>query len=258
VALYSSLVRVLDHVPGFIAQRLRNATPASRLLRPVLNAVLPDHEITIRVRSGSGAGLELPILPRSEKYYWTGVHERPVQDALAALLRPGMTFWDVGAHIGFFSLIASRLVTETGHVEAFEPFPANQLRLTNSIELNGVTNISVHAVALAEVTGTASFHSSPSSLMGSLLPNERGTSIQVHCVSADDANRSIRPPDVIKIDAEGAELAVLRGASRMLACVRPIIVVELTTTDMLDEVRMLTPDYGCQNVAANHWILEPR
>jgi FkbM family methyltransferase len=258
MAASSRVVEVLDHTPDLVAKWLRSGALTTRLLRPVVNAVIPERETVITVRSGSGAGLRMPILPRSEKYYWTGVHERHVQKALAELLRPRMTFWDIGAHIGFFSLLASRLVTPAGHVHAFEPFPSNHVRLATSVKLNQATNVSVHAVALAEHTGSAPFHASASSLMGSLAPSGGDTAMSVACVSADDVMRTVRAPDVVKIDAEGAELAVLRGASRMLTTVRPTVLVELTSNDMLDDFRQLAPGYRDANIGANHWLLEPR
>ncbi len=257
IALSSRFISVLDHTPGAVARWLRSNARTTRLLRPVVNAALPDREVVVRVRSGVGAGLRMPIHARSEKYYWTGTHERHVQRALAELLRPGMTFWDVGAHIGFFSLLAARFVTSTGHVEAFEPFPPNQVRLGASIQLNHATAVSIHGVALSAVTGTASFHASSSSLMGSLVPNGSNTPMPVRCIRADDAVATIRAPDVVKIDVEGAELAVLRGASRMLASVRPTVLLELTTADMVSEVRELVPTYRTTNIGANHWVLEP-
>jgi FkbM family methyltransferase len=257
MARSSRFASVLDHTPGAIARWLRSSAPTTRLLRPVVNAALPDGELVVTVRSGLGAGLRMPIHARSEKYYWTGAHERHVQEALAGLLRPGMTFWDVGAHVGFFSLLASRFVTSTGHVEAFEPFPPNQVRLTTSIELNQASNVSVHGVALSAASGTASFHASSSSLMGSLVPNGSGRRMPVPCMRADDAMATIRAPDVVKIDVEGAELAVLRGASRMLAGLRPTVLLELTTTGMVSELRELVPGYRTTNIGANHWVLEP-
>jgi FkbM family methyltransferase len=257
MAATARVVRALDHVPGFVAKRLWSRARTTRLLRPVVNAVLPDGEVVIRVRSGPGAGLHLPIHLHTEKYYWSGVHERHVQDALAMLLRPGMTFWDIGAHIGFFSLIAARLVTSTGSVESFEPFAPNRVRLGKAIGLNRATNIRVHAVALAAATEEASFYASSSSLMGSLLPNGSSTSTPVRCIRADDAT-TIRPPDVIKIDVEGAELAVLRGARQMLSSGRPAILVEVTDADMLPEVRRLASGYSMRSIGSNHWVLQPR
>jgi len=256
-ALHRGLVGVLDQTPGFLAQWLRSSAPTTRLLRPVVNAAVPDREVAVRVRSGLGAGLRLPILPRSEKYYWTGVHERHVQETLADLLRPGMTFWDVGAHIGFFSLLAARLVGSTGHVEAFEPFPPNRVRLGRSIQLNQATAVSIHPVALAAASATAAFHPGSSSLMGSLVPAVGSASMPVRCIRADDAIRSIPAPDVVKIDAEGAELEVLRGAGRMLATVRPTVLIELTSRDMLAEIRQLAPAYRIASIGASHWVLAP-
>ena len=256
-ALSPRIVGVLDRTPGFVAGRMRSGARLTRALRPMVNATLPDREIAVRVRSGAAAGLRLPILPRSEKFYWTGVHERHVQDALAALLRPGMRFWDVGAHIGFFSLLASRLVGGAGRVEAFEPYPPNRVRLLRSIGLNQASNVGVHAVALGASSGTAMFHTGSSSLMGSLV-GHGGAGMPVRCQSADDAMRTVAAPQVVKIDAEGGELAVLRGAGRMLATVRPAVLIELTSDDMLGELRALAPAHRVERLAANHWLLAPR
>lgn len=251
------IVKILDHTPGFVAQWARSGARHTRLLRPLINVALPDREVLIRVRSGVGAELRIPILARSEKYYWTGVHERHLQETLADLLRPGMTFWDVGAHIGFFSLLASRLVTRSGQVEAFEPFPPNQIRLARSIRVNDASNVNVHPLALSSHSGTASFHVNASSLMGSLMPQSGDNPVSVDCLSVDDAIRSIRPPQVMKIDAEGAELDVLRGARRLLANERPKVLIELTTNDMLAEIRTLAPTYRSTRIGANHWLLAP-
>jgi FkbM family methyltransferase len=252
------IVRLLDHTPGFIAQWARSGAPSTRLLRPIINTVLPKREVLIRVRSGVAAGIRLSIVPRSEKYYWTGVHERHVQETLADLLRPGMTFWDVGAHIGFFSILASRLVSGKGRVEAFEPYSPNRIRMTKSIELNRAHNIRINPVALSSRSGNAQFHLSSSSLMGSLVPHEGAPTLLVPCLRADDAARTMQPPHVMKIDTEGSELEVLRGASRLLLSARPTILIELTTIDMLAEAQTLLPAYKTSHIGANHWVLTPR
>jgi FkbM family methyltransferase len=254
----SAVVKVFDHVPGFVAQRLHTNMLATRLLRPLINAVIPEREMVISVRSGLGAGLRVPILPQSEKYYWTGAHERHVQDTLADVLRPGMTFWDIGAHIGFFSMLASRFVTSSGRVDAFEPFPPNQIRFAKSLKLNQLENVCVHPIALGSRSGITQFHINDSSLMGSLVPQGDVAPLPVQCLSADDAARTLEPPDVMKIDVEGAELDVLQGAGRLLLSVRPTVLIELTSIDMLVEARNLMPTYQCRHIGANHWLLTPR
>ena len=70
-----------------------------------------------------------------------------------AFLRPGMTFLDVGAHIGYYTLIASRLVGDAGRVHSFEPGAATRAHLEANVARNGLGNVEIHAEALAEQTG---------------------------------------------------------------------------------------------------------
>jgi FkbM family methyltransferase len=229
----------------------------AQYIRPALNALTPEHQVIVRIRSGPGSGLLLPIVPRFEKYYWTGTHESHIQEALTTILRPGMRFWDVGAHIGFFSLLASRLVTDTGSVEAFEPFPPNRARLTRSIDLNHASNITVHGLALAGRSQTTTFHVHPSSLMGSLVSTRGTPAMEVPCLTADDALKSIQAPNVIKIDAERLELEILQGADKLLTALRPILLVEATDNSVVEYFHQSLSGYRKDNIGANHWLLEP-
>ncbi len=104
---------------------LRRVPLGLRLIRPLVTRLLPDEPTAVTLRSGVGAGLRLVIDPQTEKFLWAGDHEVAVQHELAATLRPGMVFWDEGAHAGFFS-IAGRLVGERGWVHAFEPMPLSR------------------------------------------------------------------------------------------------------------------------------------
>ena len=110
MALSDGMIAVLNMIPGSLAARFRNGALVTRALRPLVNRLLPGRAAWIVVRSGPARGLRLLIEPKTEKFYWTGAHEVAVQQTIADLLKPGMTFWDVGAHIGFFSLLASRRV----------------------------------------------------------------------------------------------------------------------------------------------------
>jgi FkbM family methyltransferase len=248
--------RVVDMTPAGMARLLRNDR-ATRLLRPLINQVLPQQETPITVRAGVGQGLRLRILPQTEKYYWTGLHELHVQEALQRELRPGAVFWDVGAHIGFTSLIASRLAGPTGRVEAFEPFPPNLERLAGSVSLNGFTNVTVHPLAICDRDGTALFHPHESSSQGSLVEDPSAAAIQVPCQTLDTVARRLLPPDLIKVDAEGAELDVLKGGRQFLMTVRPHLIVEFTTPDLLEQTRQLLPSFVAAHLGQNHWLLRP-
>jgi FkbM family methyltransferase len=105
------------------------------------------------VAHGRAAGLRID--PRGAAAgYALGTSEPLIQEAFAELVRPGAVVWDVGANIGFYTLIAARLV-ERGRVIAFEPLPENQAAIRANLELNGLTNVELAGIALADRAGDA-------------------------------------------------------------------------------------------------------
>jgi FkbM family methyltransferase len=203
--------------------------------------------------------MRLLIYPREEKYYWTGSHERPVQEALLRLLRPGMTFWDVGAHIGFFTCLAGALVGTGGQVVAFEPQDDNRQRLIACLKLNRLENVTVNDCALAATRGPVVLHAHHSSLMWTLidaLGEDEGRIVTAS--SLDDAARAAPLPDVIKVDVEGAELEVLRGGATLLATQKPTLIVEFSNEDLLTAAQKAFPFYSFVSLTPRHWLLEAR
>ncbi len=251
------IVTILNAVPSPVAAWFRSDAFIALMIRPLANRLLPAGRTPIVVRSGPGKDLRFEIDPRNEKYYWTGQHEVHVQKAIVEILKPGMSFWDVGSHIGFFSLLGARAVGDSGHVHAFEPMPENRERLLTSIRMNGIRNITVHDVALAAESGRAILHAHRSSLMWTLV-EERGeqVGISVNRLTLDEAGRSIPLPDLIKVDAEGAEVDVLRGGMRLLSTRRPALVVEFSDDTLLEEARALVPFYAFTHLAQRHWLLK--
>ena len=206
-------------------------------------------------RGRSGSAAVHPSAEREVLLDWTAritCAGRP-----PARLQPKAVFWDVGAHIGFTSLIASRLVGPDGRVEAFEPFPPNIGRLARSVGLNGFSNVTVHPQAITKRDGTALFHLHESSLQGSLVQDAPAEAIEVACETLDSVARRLPRPDLIKVDAEGAELDVLEGGRQLLTTVRPRLIVEFTTPQLLDQARQLLPSYVPTHLGQNHWLLRP-
>jgi FkbM family methyltransferase len=199
----------------------------------------------------------LVIEPRLEKFYWTGAHEPEVQQALRRCLRPGATFWDVGAHIGFFSLIASRLVGPDGQVHAFEPLPANVTRLRESLALNASAgNVTLHPWAIAATPGQAPLQQSQSSLMGTLRETASVGTTLVTCVTLDAMAETLGRPDLIKIDVEGTEDEVLAGGRQLLEHGVPTLIVELLSTEAVTRARTALPQYGFIRLDATNWLLQ--
>lgn len=151
-----------------------------------------------------------------------GRYELPKHRALQIFLTKGKTFIDVGANKGDFSLVASKLVGSKGRILAFEPAPDNCKWITKSIEKNGYRNIGLYEMALSDENGTAQLHIGDKSGWHSLIPGlphrEKGK-IEVKMRTLDDFLQEINysnPVDVVKIDVEGADLHVLRGAKKTL------------------------------------------
>jgi FkbM family methyltransferase len=149
-------------------------------------------------------------------------------------LRPGMTVLDVGAHHGFYSLLASQKVGAEGQVVAFEPSPRERRKLLRHLEWNHCTNVRVESYAVGEGEGQADLflvHGKQTGCNSLRPPHRERTSIVRVPVSTLDGylrRRSVPRVDFIKLDVEGAELSALKGASELLEHrPRPVILCEL-------------------------------
>ncbi len=253
----SALIRFAGMAPSSVAAVFGQRSMLARLFRPIFNWALPDDSVEVTVRSGQARGIRILIAPKGEKFYWTGVHERHVQDALARVLNPGMSFWDVGAHAGFFSLLASRIVGDEGMVHAFEPQPDSRDRLVAGIELNSAANVTVHPIALSNFDGDAVLYQHAQSPKWSLV-SERGETdgVTVRCQMIDSVAEELGAPDVIKIDAEGAELEVMRGGLETAGRAHPTFVVEFSDEGMVDQARAMLPDHTFEFLGENHWLIQ--
>ncbi len=218
--------------------RLQHSGETGR--RIVETATRPLRYRDMRVRHGLLAGARIN-LGGSFLRYLTGDAEPEVQEALAALVEPGQTVYDVGANIGFFTMLCSRLVGPEGRVFAFEPIPENLATLRHNVALNGLSNVTIVEQALSSSTGTAEMFVSPWSAFHSL--NVEGASkqsdhepqegqITVQTVTLDEfaGREGVRSPDLLKVDVEGAELIVLEGAPETLHSRRPLLLCELHDT----------------------------
>jgi FkbM family methyltransferase len=222
-----------------------------------MNRLLPRGPTEVTIRSGPARGLRIVIDAQREKFYWTGNHEPHVQRELTRVLEPGMTFWDIGAHAGFFTMLASRAVGEPGAVHAFEPQPDNRSRLFDTVERNHAGNVTVHGFALSETRGEAVLHGRQASATWSLV-ERRGENggVRVQCRTLDEVSQFVRAPDVIKIDVEGAELSVLQGGCRLLRHQHPVVIVEFMNEDVLAKAKRLLPDFEFTLLGKNHWLLQ--
>jgi FkbM family methyltransferase len=257
-AVRTATVSIVNRVPGPLARCFRSGGLLARAAAPLLERLLPKELTEVVVRSGPASGLRLKIDPLREKFYWTGTHEQPVQTALVESLHPGDIVWDVGAHIGFFAILSARLVGASGLVVAFEPARGNRGRLNESLELNKIENVVVRREAVAASNGTAVLHPRGSSLMWTLRQGHGSAmSTAVDCVTLDEVSTELHAPTLIKIDAEDAELDVLRGARDLIRERRPTIVIELGHSSPIRDCLALLEGYAAQPLDGVHWVLKP-
>ncbi|MFO0748137.1 MAG: FkbM family methyltransferase [Myxococcota bacterium] len=144
--------------------------------------------------------------------------------ALAKSLAPGDVFWDIGANIGFYSLLGAAVVGAKGRVVSFEPEPASRARMQENLARNGMTNVAIQALALGDRTATLALETASRAsagvhrLVGVSGPSLDGKTIEVPVRMGDDLVAEGLPvPTAVKIDVEGAELAVLSGLEHTLA-----------------------------------------
>lgn len=230
----------------------------------------PGRRIWVRLESGLAKGLWMQVDPYREQEYLRGTAETEVRKALATHLKPGGCFFDLGAHVGVYSLIASRLVGPQGKVVAFEPDPLNARLIGEHAARNGLSNISVQQVAVWRSEREVRFRrggdqrTGESSRRGTVVDSAPalgpGEIISVQAVSLDHFAAGNCSPAVIKIDVEGAECEVLGGATELLARARPILICEVHKAEAAAFIAEFLPakGYSIQWVPVRHSFPFPR
>jgi FkbM family methyltransferase len=147
-----------------------------------------------------------------------GEYEPTETRLIRQVLGEGDTFIDVGANVGWYSVLAAKRVGETGKVVAFEPEPSSLETLRRNVRLNGLNNVVVEGKALSNAGGTFKLFLAKANLgMHSLVLNHGGEHyVEVEAVRFDDYWRGRGPVRLIKIDTEGAEAMILDGMRETL------------------------------------------
>jgi FkbM family methyltransferase len=179
---------------------------------------------------------------------WLGVYEYEKQQEFIRTVKTGDMVYDIGANVGFYTLLAAQLAGPTGRIIAFEPLPRNLALLKRHVQLNNLTNVEVFDGAVSDRSGIARFSTGEIPEMTHLA---EGGDLEVQTFQLDELVSSGRlpPPRVMKVDVEGAEADVLHGARDLLSRHKPALLlathgpeVHHTCCNFLRELRYtLTP-----------------
>lgn len=171
-------------------------------------------------------------------------YEMHVSKAIKSQLKSGDTFVDVGANIGYFTLLAASIVGETGHVYAFEPNPNNCALIRENIALNGYANVTVLPYALAESKQTLNYHGASVNSNGQVSDMTTGDQeafVKVEAVALDDILLESEKITVLKMDIEGAEARAFAGMSQIIDKFQPLIFTEFSP-ELLTHVSHTAPE----------------
>lgn len=223
----------VERIARFLRRPWRDQITIARFRFKVLwNRFCPSAPFPVRLPYG---GWWLAVNDVCSDEIFTGSFEKPEQCFVERFLKEGMTVVDIGAHRGFYTILASKKVGPSGNVIAFEPSPREQRRLLLHLKLNHCTNVKVEPLALArQDEGTPFFLvNGRETGCNSLRPprvSEGTCQITVLAITLDSylQQNQVSSVDFMKLDVEGAELEVLKGAVNLLSVYpRPAVMCEV-------------------------------
>ena len=223
-------------LPMPVKQALYHLPVLSGLIRRGLNRAVDQGLMEVTVAAGGLVGMHLSLDLQTEKDYWLGTYEPVLQNAIQDWVHPGMVAYDIGANIGYLTLLLAREVGPEGQVFAFEALPANLERLAGNLALNKMEEkVSVVNAAVTDRSAPIQFLVGPSGGMGKAAGSagRQGIAytetITVSGIALDDFvyNDGNPAPQVVKMDIEGGEVLALPGMKRVLSEAYPLILLEL-------------------------------
>jgi len=199
----------------------------------------PDRYAVVRLDKGFRMNLDLADPEQLKVYFYGHYHERYEADLVQLLLEDDDVFWDVGANVGYFTLVAATALNHRGRIIAFEPGKNAYARLVSNLALNPYRNIQAFAVAVTDREGEAVLH-----LLGDIADSSASLYLAAQSQAGQEVCRTValdhfldsqglRPPDLIKLDAEGAELAVLKGAKGIISHTPPLFLMEMEEKNLV-------------------------
>jgi FkbM family methyltransferase len=223
---------ILDLIPFGIRNKIRHLPLIKQVQAGLVKMFLEGREFTATISGGPAKGLILPVKLPQDKQMWIGTWELDFATALQKNIQSGWVCYDIGGYKGYYSGVMA--LNGAREVYIFEPMPANAAKIRKLMELNPSLPIHLKEYAVSDHSGKAVFKLMPEETMGKLHDSSFQKDdlslmeITVNCITLDELVATGLPePDFIKIDVEGAEEFVLKGASELLKRKRPFLMIEV-------------------------------
>ena len=235
---------VIGAIPAPLIYRLQDHRVIANTIRSMVNLVVPKNLVNVTVARCPMRGARLSLYLRREKAFWLGTYEPDVQRILCERLHPGQIAWDVGAFVGYHTLLMCRLCGPS-NVVAIEPDSENALRLWKNLRQNGFHDARVVGAALGAHVGRGLLRRNAldrrQNVVEEIGAGETGEQggIEVAVKTLDSMLQTYGPPTLIKADVEGAEDLMLQGSVRLIDEVRPFWILEIHGLPGQNAIRML-------------------
>lgn len=242
--------RCLSAVPYAWRARVKRVPLVGAVQRWATAAALDGRPFVHLSDAGPARGMRFLVQLPEDKGIWTGTYEAEFAAAVAAAVRPGAVCHDIGGWHGYFAAIMAANGAAAVHV--FEPLPGNADRIARLAALNPKAEIHLHRMAVGDRDGEVELRLMPESSMAKLADSPfqpemtAAEAIRVPLTRLDTlvAAGAVPPPDLIKLDIEGAELMALRGALDVLGRHRPVIFAEVHSAALLADCERLLAAAG--------------
>ncbi len=225
-----SFAKISAYLPSSLKYRLAT-------LKPVYAGLMRLGEPRVKAKTIAGP-VNWVVDELTSQQYLLGTYEPYMQAAFAKFTKRGATVYDVGAHAGYHSLLCALLVGPNGRVIAFEPNPRNRESIEQQLLANPELRVTLAPYALSDRNATLTLDISHGSSQGSVSDNG---ALRVDARQLDDliAAEGFSEPDVIKIDVEGHEENVLRGALNTIDRSRPVVLCDQNDDSTYSKVSAL-------------------
>ena len=258
----SLLQKSVNLIPWSMRDRIRKIPLVAGLQRAFFNRFLAGRQFDYEITAGPAKGLKYPVSLPDDKLIWTGTWEADFSVRLSDAVQSGTVCYDVGGHRGF--LAGVMLMSGASEVHCFEPNPENAEQVRRVRDLNSDHSLHVHQMALGDTNGEARFVVMGESSMGKLessdfqkdVSGDTTFPVTIRTLDSLIEEQHLAVPALIKVDVEGAEAAVLKGAQHTIETHHPLLFIEFHSAALMHECRQFLTDRGYSVTPVEHASLE--